>query len=146
MPEISFSGDGPEVYEGARHALIDSVTGERVEVHQSAIRSLNAASAHVHQSAVQQLTGESVTVQQSMVLRTRGNDVSLRECMALGALGGSISAENCRTVLLLSPSVSGNVQAVITPRTAFALGVGFFFGRHVLRLAGRLLGRLLAIK
>jgi hypothetical protein len=38
------------------------------------------------------------------------------------------------------------VRAVITPRTAFALGLGFFFGRQVLRVAGRLLGRLLGFK
>jgi hypothetical protein len=45
-------------------------------------------------------------------------------------------------LLLLSPSVSGNVQAVITVRTAFAFGLGFFCGRQVLRLVGRLVGRL----
>jgi hypothetical protein len=61
--------------------------------------------------------------------------------MSLGAMGASVSAENCRMVFLCSPSVSGNVQALITPRTAFALGVGFFFGRQVVRLAGRLLKR-----
>lgn len=142
MTETSFSADGPELYESAHHALIDSVTGEKVEVHHSVVRSLNAASADVHQSAIQQLVGDRVTVEQCMVLRARGNDVALRECMALGALGGSISAENCSTVFLCSPSVRGNVRAVITPQTALALGLGFFFGRQVLRLAGWLLGRL----
>jgi hypothetical protein len=141
MSESRFSGDGPDVHTSARRALINSVTGERVEVLQSAVRSLNAGRANVHQSAVQQLAGESVTVEQSAVLRVRGNDVSLRECAALGALGASVSAENCRTVFLCAPSVRGNVQALVTPRTAFALGLGFFFGRQVVRLAGRLLKR-----
>ena len=141
MSESRFSGDGPDVYTTAHGALINNVTGERVEVLQSAVRSLSASRANVHQSVVQRLDGESVTVEESIVLRARGNDVSLRECMSLGAMGASVSAENCRMVFLCSPSVSGNVQALITPRTAFALGVGFFFGRQVVRLAGRLLKR-----
>ena len=139
MSESRFSGDGSDVFTRARRALINSVTGESVEVSQSAVRSLNAARANLHQSAVQRLAGESVTIEQSAVLRVRGNDVSLRRCAALGAMGAHVSAENCRTVFLCSPSVSGNVQAVFTPRAAFALGLGFFFGRRVVRLAGRLL-------
>ena len=141
MSQTRFSGDGPDVYTSARRALINSVTGERVEVLQSAVRSLSAGRADVHQSGVQRLAGESVTIEQSAVLRVRGNDVSMRECVALGAMGASVSVENCRTVFLCAPSVSGNVQALMTPRTAFALGLGFFFGRQVMRLAGRLLKR-----
>jgi hypothetical protein len=57
-------------------------------------------------------------------------------------MGAGISAENCRTVFLCSPSVSGNVQALITPRTAFALGAGFFLARRLARLGGRFLRRL----
>jgi hypothetical protein len=139
MSESRFSGDGPDILTSARRAFINNITGERVEVSQSAVRSLNAARANLHQSAVQQMAGESVTIEQSAVLRVRGNDVSLRQCAALGAMGMSVSAENCRTVFLCSPSMSGNVQAVITPRAAFALGLGFFLGRRVVRLAGRLL-------
>lgn len=142
MSETGFSGDGTEVYESAYRAMIGSVTGERVEVHQSAVRSVNAATADIDQSIVQQLAADKASVQQSIVARARGNNVTLRNCMAVGAMGGEMSAENCRTVFLCAPSISGNVQAVITPRTAFALGLGFFFGRQLLRLAGRLLGRL----
>ena len=142
MSESRFSGNGPDILSSARRALIDSVTGERVDVSQSVVRSLSAAHADVHQSVVQRLAGERVTVEQSAVLGVRGKDVSLRECLALGAMGAGISAENCRTVFLCSPSVSGNVQALITPRTAFVLGVGFFFGRQLTRLGGRLLRRL----
>jgi len=141
MSEPRFSGDGPDVFTSARRAFIDSITGERVEVSQSAVRSLSAARANLNQSVVQQLAGESVTVEQSVVLRVRGNEVTLRECAALGAMGARVSAENCRTVFLCSPSVSGNVKAVITPRAAFALGLGFFLGRRFLGLAGRLLRR-----
>jgi hypothetical protein len=141
MSESNFSEDGPNVYESGRRTFIDSITGETVEVTQSAVRSLTAARADLHQTAVQQLVGESVTVEQSAVLQVRGKDVSLRECSALAALGGTVSAENCRTVFLCSPSVSGNVQALITPRTAFAFGLGFFLGRKVLGMAGRLLKR-----
>jgi hypothetical protein len=142
MSESSFSGDGPDILSSASRALIDSVTGERVNVSQSVVRSLSAVHADLHQSVVQRLAGESVTVEQSAVLRAQGGDVSLRECVALGAMGAGISAENCRTVFLCSPSVSGDVQALITPRTAFALGLGFFFGRQLARLGGRLLRRL----
>lgn len=141
MSEAIFSEDGPDVFSNARRALIGNVTGERVDVMQSAVRSINAARADVHQSAVQELAGETVDIEQSVVLRTRGSNVSLRQCAALGAMGARVSAENCRTVFLCSPSVSGNVQAVITPRTAFALGLGFFLGRQLARGAVRLLTR-----
>ena len=142
MSESRFSGDGPDVSTSARRTLINNVTGERVEVSQSAVRSLNAGRVNLHQSAVQRLASESVTIEQSAVLRVRGNNVSLQKCAALGAMGASVSAQDCRTVFLCAPSVSGNVKALITPRTAFALGLGFFFGRRVARLAGRLLKRL----
>jgi hypothetical protein len=141
MDEPNFSEDGPNVYEGGRRAFVNNITGESVELTQCAVRSLTAARADLHQTAVQQLAGESVTVEQSVVLQVRGKDVSLRECSALAALGGTVSAENCRTVFLCSPSVSGNVQALITPRTAFAFGLGFFLGRQVMRLPGRILKR-----
>ena len=51
MSQTRFSGDGPDVYTTARGALINSVTGERVEVLQSAVRSLSATRADVRQSA-----------------------------------------------------------------------------------------------
>jgi len=142
MSESHFSGNGPNILSSAGRGLFDTVTGERVDVSQSVVRSLTAAHADVHQSVVQRLAGESVTVEQSAVLGVRGKDVSLRECLALGAMGAGISAENCRTVFLCSPSVSGNVQALITPRTAFALGAGFFLARRLARLGGRFLRRL----
>lgn len=141
MSESRFSGNGPEIYTSARHALVDSITGERVSVTQSAVRSVSAGHADIHQSAVERLAAENVTLEQSAALRVQGTDVSLRRCAALGVLGGNVTAEGCRTIFLCSPSVSGNFQALITPRTAFALGVGFFLGRRFARLTGRLLGR-----
>ena len=141
MSESRFSGDGPDVFTSARRALVNSVTGERVEVSQSVVRSLSAGRANVQQSVVQRLASENATIEESVVLQVRGSDVSLRECSALGAMGARVSAEGCRTVFLCAPSVRGNVQALVTPRTAFALGLGFFFGRQVMRLAGRLLKR-----
>jgi len=83
MSQSRFSGNGPEVYSSARHALVDSVTGERVSLTQSAVRSVSAGHADIHQSAVQRLAAENVTIEQSAALRVQGSDVSLRRCAAL---------------------------------------------------------------
>ncbi len=122
-----------------RQSFVDSITAERVEAAQSAFRSISAAEADVRQSAVQGVSGERVNLENSAVLHVRANDVSLKESAAVAAMGASVTAENCRTLLLCSPSVSGDVRAVITSQQALAFGLGFFFGWRLMRRLRRLL-------
>ena len=129
--------NGPPVFESLQHALTDKVTAERVELVQSAVRNLTAATAEVRQTAVQRLSADHASFEKSAVVSARVREATLTNSAAVTLVAGSVSAQDCRTVFLLSPSVKGNVRAVVTPAAAFAFGVGYFLGRRLLGRLGR---------
>jgi hypothetical protein len=115
-----------------------SVTGESVEVSQSAVQNLAAGSASLRQTIVQRMAAERADVDQSALLAARVQDLALRNSLSGVLVGQSVSVENARTVFLLSPNVSGPVTATFTLPAAFALGLGYVLGRSLIRLlAGR---------
>lgn len=114
------------------------ISGESVEVVQSAVGSVTGATVSLRQSAVRQLAAEQASLTESAAGLVRGHEVGLRESAALVAFGQSVSVEGSRVAFLLSPRVSGPVTAVFTLPAAFALGVGFVVGRAVLRAMSRL--------
>ena len=115
-----------------------SVTGENVEVSQSAVQNLAAGSASLRQTVVQRMAAERAEVGQSALLAARVQDLALRNSLSGVLVGQSVSVENVRTLFLLSPNVSGSVTATFTLPAAFALGFGYVLGRSLVRLlAGR---------
>ena len=117
----------------------DEMPPERLEVSQSAVRSLSGGQVIVTQSAVQNLVAAEADIRQSSVGSARGERVSLRDGLTLSVAGREVSAAGARVGLLVTPSLRGNVRPVLTVQSAFALGAGFFFGRWLVRSIGRLL-------
>jgi len=118
---------------------LDDLPQERLDISQSAVRSLSGGHVVVTQSAVQRLLAAEADIRQSSVGSVRGDRVSLRQSVAAMAAGRDVSVEGSRILLLAAPTVRGTLRPVLTVQSAFALGAGFFFGRWLTRSIGRLL-------
>lgn len=116
----------------------DRVSGEAVDVEQSAIDAVSGSTVSLRQTAVRSVTAEDVVRSQSCAASVRGGHVELKESAALLTVGERITAQGSRVVFLLSPSVSGPVNAVFTLPAAFALGLGYAVGRIGMPILGRL--------
>lgn len=117
----------------------DDLPREKLEISQSAIRSLSGGEVTATQSAVQHLLAAEANIRQSSVGSVKGERVFLSQGASLCVIGREVQVEGSRVVLLATPSLRGNVRPVLTLQSAFALGAGFFFGRWLTRSIARLL-------
>ena len=119
----------------------ESISSEKDEVYQSAVGSISAGAVDLRLSAVRSLTAAQAELDRSAAGVIRGERVSLRTSFAPGAVAREAAVEGTSTLFLISPSVTGNVRAVFTLPSAFALGFGFFWGRWLAKTIGRRLRR-----
>jgi hypothetical protein len=117
---------------------LDDMPPERLEIAQSAVRSLSGGQVIVTQSAIQNLVAAEADIRQSSVGSAKGERISLRDGVTLSLTAREVSAQGARVGLLVTPSLRGDVRPVLTVQSAFALGAGFFFGRWIVRSIGRL--------
>ena len=117
----------------------DELPPERLDISQSAVRSLSGGQVIVTQSAVQTLLAAQADIRQSSVGSAKGERISLSRGVTASVVGREVSVEGARVALLVTPSLRGNVRPLLTVQSAFALGAGFFFGRWLVRSMGRLL-------
>ncbi len=113
----------------------DGYEAGQVNVRQSSVRSLSAATAHVEQSGVQRLTAETVTAEKSAFGAVNAATVDLKESAAAVVAGDYVKVEESRVFVLLAPRVSGNVRAFLTLPAAFAFGAGYFVARRLVLAA-----------
>lgn len=105
--------------EAYRGQVAGSVSGESVDVEQSAVRELRAESAAIEQSALVVASANQLTIQESAAVAVVARDVRARDVTA---------------VFLLAPRVTGTVRTVFDIRAAFAFGLGIVLGRQLLRM------------
>jgi hypothetical protein len=116
----------------------DDFETRHLNVGRSAVRELNATMAAVDQSAVQRLNAGTVQASNAAIGVANASTVELRESAIGVAAGDYVRVEDSRVLVLVAPRVSGNVHAVLTIPTAFALGAGFYVARRLyLALFGR---------
>jgi hypothetical protein len=111
---------------------------ERIDVSNSAVRSLSGGQVNVTQSAVQNLLAAEADIRQSSVGSAKGERVTLKQSFAGLVIAQEASLEQSRPVLLAARRVNGSVRPVLTVQSAFALGFGFFFGRWLMKSIARL--------
>ena len=121
---------------GVRQSKVEHVSGESVEVAQSAVGTVNGSVVSLRQSLARQLTAEQATVTQSSIAAARAQRLELRKSAAFLAIGRNVSMEGGRVLFLLSPRMSGEVAATFTLSAAFAMGLGSVLGRALLRMLG----------
>ena len=111
---------------------------EHVTVDHSALQSLSADVAELRQSAVQHLRAESVQASNSAFGFTTSATLELKQSAAAVAYGDFVRVQDSTVLVLLTPRVSGDMKALLTPQTAFALGAGAVVaGRVLASLFGR---------
>ena len=121
---------------GIRQSKVEHVSGESVEIAQSAVGTVSGNVVSLRQSLARQVTAERATVSQSSMAAARAQRLELRESAAFLAIGRNVSIVGSRVLFLLSPRMSGQVAATFTLPTAFAMGLGFVLGRALLRMLG----------
>jgi hypothetical protein len=104
-----------------------------VNLGRTAVGQLNAGTANLERSAVQRLSADQVYAQNSAVGVSNASTIEVRESAVGVAAGDYIRIEDSRVLLLLAPRVNGNVKAVLTVPSAFALGAGIVVGRQLVR-------------
>jgi hypothetical protein len=105
-----------------------------VNIDRSAVRQVNAANVRLEQSAVQRLNAEYGQLSRSAAASVSASTVELRDSAVALAIADYARVEDSRVLVLLAPRVSGNVRAVISPASAFAIGAGMFVAARVLSI------------
>jgi len=117
---------------GSDPSQLADVGGEHVDVSRSAFSSVTAASASLNQSAVRNARAQRMEIHESAVLVGQAEHAVVQESAAGVVVGREVTVNDGQVLFLLSPRVSGTVNAVFTPLSAFALGVGIVLGRRIL--------------
>jgi len=112
----------------SRGNVVSAVTGDRIELDQSAVGSVDGERVELRQTAAQNVRGDSLDVAESAVLSLRGTDVQMRDCGAGVVVAEHVTMRESGTLLLVARSVDGQVRGAITPAAALAFGAGLAIG------------------
>jgi hypothetical protein len=119
---------------------ISAVSGDNVGVDHSAVKSIDAERVEMHGAAARNVQTETMEVESSAVFMTRANDVQMRDCASVVVVGDRVTQHESPTIFLFARRVEGDIKAVFTPASAFALGLGGVLGIWIIRRVRRLFG------
>jgi len=109
-PLEEFAAQASEILEGRQVDMTDS----------SAYR-IEAGQVKMNGSSAQQIQASAVNIDESFA------EAKLEDVSSSVLVGRNIEAKNVRTTLLFGRQINGRVTTLLTPRTAFAAGVGIYF-------------------
>ena len=98
------------------------------------LRSVSGNEVEIEQSAVRDVRGDEVEVEQSALVYAAAQRLNLSGSSTVALVARDVEARNVNTVFLLTPRVRGTVRTVFDMRAAFAFGLGIVLGRQLLRL------------
>lgn len=108
------------------------VEGGQVHMVDSAAKNVSASALHMEDSAAGMVRSGSVDVNDGAIGVAIATEIRLQDSTALLTVGKTVHAENVHTLMVLAPRVSGRVESVFTPATAFAAGAGMALGLVVM--------------
>jgi len=117
-----------------RQPVVDPVHDDERSFRGRVLNSVSGNDVEIEQSAVRDLHGDDVEIEQSALAVARAHRFDIRGSTAGLLIGRHVHARDVNTLLLLTPSLRGSVRTVIDLRTAFAFGLGIVLGRRLLRL------------
>lgn len=119
----------------------EAVSGGVVRMEQSGAGEVKAQSVQMVNSGAQSVETLKADISSSGMLVLKSREVIMDQC-GVGILqGGTINAHRVSAVVVTGP-VHGNIQAMLTPPAAFALGLGAVSAVILAGVLGRsLLGR-----
>ncbi|MBI5287916.1 MAG: hypothetical protein HY873_02965 [Chloroflexi bacterium] len=122
-------------------SIISAVSGDSVEIDQSAVRSIDAERVEMRSAAARDVRSETMDLDDSAVFTLRANDVQMRDCAAIAVIADNVTQSgDSSTVFLLARRVEGDIRATFTPASAFALGLGAVLGIWIIRRIRRITG------
>ena len=124
----------------ARGAL-SAVSGDNVGVDHSAVQSIDAERVEMRGAAARDVRSETMDLDSSAVFSMRASDVHMNDCAAGIVIADSVVQRSSSTFLLFARRVEGDVTAVFTPQSAFALALGAVLGIWIIRRVRRGVGR-----
>jgi hypothetical protein len=113
--------------------IVADVTGETIELDQSAVRSVDGERVELRHTAAQNVHGDSLEVSDSAMFTLRASNVEMRECGAFAIIGENVTVKDSGTFLLVARRVEGNVRTALTPAAAFGLAAGVVVGLGITR-------------
>jgi hypothetical protein len=114
-------------------SVIASVSGDSVEIDQSAVRNVEGERVELRQAAAQHVRGENMDVAESAVLSVHAADIHMQDCASFAVVGEHVRLKESGVVFLFARSVEGDVKNAITPAAAFAFGLGAVAGIGIWR-------------
>jgi hypothetical protein len=121
-------------------SILSAVSGDHVDVDHSAVQSIEAERVEMRGAAARDVRSETMDLQDSAVLSLRANDVQMRDCAAGVVIAENVTQYGSSTIFVLARRVEGDVKAMFTPASAFALGFGAVVGLWIIRRVRRLVG------
>lgn len=121
-------------------SIISAVSGDNVGVDHSAVQSIDAERVEMRGAAARDVRSESMDLDSSAVFQLRAADVHMNDCAAAVIVADSVVQRSSSTFLLMARRIEGDVTAVLTPASAFALGLGAVLGIWIIRRVRRVLG------
>jgi hypothetical protein len=76
---------------------------------------------------------ETVDLTDSAAAFVRAQDVQMRDCASVAVVGEQVQVRQSQTIFLLGRRIEGDVRAMFTPVSAFALGLGAVLGIWIIR-------------
>jgi len=105
-------------------SVISAVSGDSVEIDQSAVRSVDAERVELRQAAAQNIRGDSLDAADSALLTVRATDVRMDDCASLAVIGEHVTMKECATVFLFA--VYDAASETVHVQTPAYFGLDFF--------------------
>lgn len=140
--------------------LSETLTGQQVEINESSVGQIDGGHVQMRQSAARSVQANALSLDESAVALARAQTMDARDSSIAVAVTGEaelhdvmtsvlaarrVDAHQVRAFAVFSPDLRGDVEAVLTPKTALAVGAGFaitlFLLRRVLSGLGSLIFR-----
>ena len=110
-----------------------AVSGDHVGVGHSAVPSIEAERVEMRAAAARDVRSETVDLTDSVAAVIRAQDVHMRDCATIAVIGDQVQVRESQAIFLLGRRIEGDVHAVFTPASAFALGLGLVLGVWIIR-------------
>ncbi|MEZ4863367.1 MAG: hypothetical protein R3C14_18765 [Caldilineaceae bacterium] len=103
----------------------DTIEAGQVSMRQSAARSIRASALHMEESAAGFVRATTVDAHESAMGALIAHEATIAGATTPVVVAQNVHAKDLQTVALFATRVEGNVQTVLTPLMALAMGAGF---------------------
>jgi|GEM_PF-4900819 len=130
-PLEEFAAQASEILEGRQVDMTDSsayrIEAGQVKMNGSSAQQIQASAVNIDESFAGVVKTNVADARESLIGVVLTDEAKLEDVSSSVLVGRNIEAKNVRTTLLFGRQINGRVTTLLTPRTAFAAGVGIYF-------------------